>query len=113
MGGHHCCGWRSRKGRKYPGAREIRDEGRNGLQERLHEAVILTEWRSGIICGESETTGGHCPRGGRVRTPKKKRTEFHGLCPFHAEKSPVICGASDKQIYHCFGCGVVAMSSSL
>jgi DNA primase len=42
--------------------------------------------------------------GTRVRLIKKGR-EYHGLCPFHNEKTPSFTINEDKGFYHCFGCG--------
>ena len=37
---------------------------------------------------------------------KRSGRNFFGLCPFHNEKSPSFSDSPDKQIFHCFGCGV-------
>ena len=37
---------------------------------------------------------------------KRKGRSYFGLCPFHNEKSPSFSVSPDKQIFHCFGCGV-------
>lgn len=37
---------------------------------------------------------------------KKSGANYFGLCPFHNEKSPSFSVNRDKQIFHCFGCGV-------
>ena len=36
---------------------------------------------------------------------KRNGNNYFGLCPFHREKTPSFAVASEKQIYHCFGCG--------
>ncbi len=36
---------------------------------------------------------------------KKQGKNHFGLCPFHGENSPSFSVSTDKQIYHCFGCG--------
>jgi len=37
---------------------------------------------------------------------RKRGKNYLGLCPFHQEKTPSFNVSPDKQMYHCFGCGV-------
>src|SRR5699024_3535293 len=37
---------------------------------------------------------------------KKQGRNYFGLCPFHNENTPSFSVSPDKQIYHCFSCGV-------
>ena len=41
---------------------------------------------------------------GYVKLTRKGNSHW-GLCPFHNEKSPSFHVQSDRQMYHCFGCG--------
>lgn len=36
----------------------------------------------------------------------KRGSSYVGLCPFHNEKTPSFNVSADKQMFHCFGCGV-------
>jgi len=47
-------------------------------------------------------------------TTLKARGRKHvGLCPFHSEKTPSFTVDSEKNLFHCFGCGVVGDVFSL
>ena len=37
---------------------------------------------------------------------RRRGNTYVGLCPFHHEKTPSFSVSPDKQIFHCFGCGV-------
>lgn len=37
---------------------------------------------------------------------KRVGRNYKAVCPFHPEKTPSFIVSSDKQIFHCFGCGV-------
>lgn len=43
---------------------------------------------------------------GAVVRLKKRGKNFLGLCPFHQEKTPSFTVSAEKQMFHCFGCGV-------
>ncbi|MCR5747156.1 MAG: DNA primase [Lachnospiraceae bacterium] len=43
---------------------------------------------------------------GSVVKLKKSGSNYFGLCPFHSEKTGSFSVNREKQIYHCFGCGV-------
>lgn len=42
---------------------------------------------------------------GRYVALKKNGREWHGLCPFHQERTPSFTVNPDKGFVHCFGCG--------
>ena len=41
----------------------------------------------------------------RYVTLKKSGSNWFGLCPFHGEKTASFSVNTEKQIFHCFGCG--------
>ena len=43
---------------------------------------------------------------GRYMPLKRAGRHFKAPCPFHKEKTPSFMVNTDKQIFHCFGCGV-------
>jgi DNA primase len=43
---------------------------------------------------------------GAVVPLRRRGKSLIGLCPFHSEKTPSFTVSPDRQMYHCFGCGV-------
>ncbi len=43
---------------------------------------------------------------GEYAQVKKKGNSYSACCPFHPEKTPSFHISREKQMYHCFGCGV-------
>lgn len=43
---------------------------------------------------------------GKYVSLKRSGRNYVGLCPFHKEKTPSFTVNEEKQIFHCFGCGV-------
>ena len=59
------------------------------------EIIAQVLERSGIV----ETISGYIPL-------KRAGRNFKANCPFHNERTPSFVVNPDKQIFHCFGCGV-------
>jgi DNA primase len=60
----------------------------DALVERVREATDIVE----IISATVEL--------------KRAGANLKGLCPFHQEKTPSFVVSPERQVYHCFGCGV-------
>ncbi len=43
---------------------------------------------------------------GQYTTLRKRGKKHVGLCPFHSEKDPSFTVDDEKQLFHCFGCGI-------
>lgn len=43
---------------------------------------------------------------GQYTTLRKRGKKHIGLCPFHSEKDPSFTVDDEKQLFHCFGCGI-------
>lgn len=43
---------------------------------------------------------------GQYTTLRKRGKKHFGLCPFHSEKDPSFTVDDEKQLFHCFGCGI-------
>ena len=42
---------------------------------------------------------------------EKNGLAYFGICPFHYEKTPSFSVSPEKQLFHCFGCGVTGDES--
>lgn len=58
------------------------------ITERIKEAVSIVDLAS------------------QYTTLKKRGKKWVGLCPFHSEKDPSFTVDEEKQLFHCFGCGI-------
>lgn len=78
-------------------------------------------WRESIALPPAFLSGGGCMAGDDVTEVKtrlditevigdyvalrKKGQTYWGSCPFHKEKTPSFSVSSERQTFHCFGCG--------